>query len=577
VYAVKVERGRHTSQVLADEMPGFIASFEFPKPMRWGNGDFPFGRPIRWIVCLLGGDVVEFEVAGVKSGRSTRGHRVLGPGPFDIPSPDEYEALLERAGVVVDQDRRREWIAAQAEAVAAKEGGEAVIDPDLLEQVNYLVEFPTAFVGRFSKDFLELPKEVLVTTMQHHQRYFPVFKDGKPLACFVAVRNGPAEGLELVRHGNEKVVRARFSDAVFFFVEDRKVPPEERVDLLKQIVFQEKLGTLYDKTQRLRFIARFICAATDLAPEAVVDRAASLCKTDLTTNMVREFPELQGVMGREYARLAGERPEVSEAIFEHYLPRHAGDSLPATGAGIVLALADKVDTLVGCFSVGLIPTGSQDPYALRRSATGIVAVAASRKVRVPLDHLVDAALGGLTMAGGLEIESMASVKSSVLDFLKGRVKAYLEDGGIRYDVVDAVLAAGFYDVYATVRRAEALQRFIGDPDFTRMMAGFKRAANLARQAASADVDPGLFSQGEEERLHSAVKETRTRAERSLADEDYEAFFRCVAGLREPVDEFLDRVLVMAEDPSIRANRLALLASVVEISARAADLSRLVVS
>ncbi|NPV70461.1 MAG: glycine--tRNA ligase subunit beta [Firmicutes bacterium] len=613
VFAVKVDKGRPAAQVLAEAIPALIMALEFPKSMRWGLGEHAFARPVRWLLALLGRDPIEFEVLGVKSGRLTYGHRVLGPGPFEIGQPGEYEDVLARAGVVVDQDKRRKMIEEQVAAVAAAEGGAASVDPALLEQVNYLVEYPAAFAGGFSPDYLVIPTEVLVTTMQHHQRYFPVYDAGGPPAgggasasggafagggaagvpcsgrklknCFIAVRNGGSEGLDIVRTGNERVIRARLADAAFFFAEDQKTPLGERVDLLKRVLFQEKMGTYFDKTERVRQAARKIAAAAGISGAALelVDRAAVLSKTDLTTNMVREFPELQGTMGREYGRRQGEDEEVCAALAEQYLPRHAGGDLPATRTGAVLSLADKVDTICGCFLAGITPTGSQDPYALRRQGAGIVSILAAGAsgvgggVRAPLSLMVRSALDLLAPSMGAGEDRVLQEQSRVLEFLKGRVRAFLEDDGIRYDVLDAVLEAGFDDVPSTVARARALQAFLQEEEFARMMVGFKRVANLAREVAPAEVDVRLFAQPEEKALYDSFLSTKGSAEQMLRSEDYASFFKHMAGLREPVDRFLDQVLVMAEDPAVRRNRLALLSNITGLFGRAADLSRVVVS
>ncbi|MGE5485632.1 MAG: glycine--tRNA ligase subunit beta [Ignavibacteriales bacterium] len=584
VYAVKVEKGRNAFAVLSEAIPPVVMSLTFPRTMRWGHGEHSFARPIRWVMALLGDRVLDFELAGVRSGRFTYGHRVLGPGPFEIPEPGRYVSILREAGVIVDQDERRDLIRRQVEAVAAEEGGVAVIDPALLEQVTHLVEYPTAFAGRFSEDYLEIPAEVLITTMRHHQRYFHVEAAGGArllLPCFVSVRNGGLDHLDQVRKGNERVIRARLADASFFFKEDQKVRLEDRVDLLRRVLFQENLGTLHDKTERIRALARKIgeMAGLDERRVALIDRAALLCKADLTTGMVREFPELQGVMGREYARRQGEDTEVCLAISEHYMPAQSRGELPATMTGAVLSVADKIDTISGCFLAGIIPSGSQDPYALRRQGSGVVSILAgdaSGDIRLSLGATVETALALLEgQRPGLGEGSDG--KADILDFLKGRLKGYLEDAGVKYDVVDAVLEAGFDDVGSAVKRACALQAFSAEPDFPVMMVGFKRAANLAREARTAEVNEGLLGEAEEKALHEQFKCTRVEAERLLAGEDYAGFFRCMARLKEPVDAFLDKVLVMCEDLDVRRNRLALLSNVAGLFGRAADLSRLVVS
>ncbi len=623
VYAIKVEKGRTAIEVLAEAIPSLVMSLSFPRSMRWGQGEHSFARPVRWVVALFGDSEIDFELAGVKSGRSTYGHRVMGPGPFEIREPGEYISILRRAGVIVDQDERREMIRRQVEAVGGEEGGEAAIDPALLEQVNYLVEYPTAFAGRFSGEYLDIPAEVLITTMRHHQRYFHVCAPGgaddgtarnetvdddcaddgsaadgsagdrtarsqgsrRLLPCFVSVRNGGRDHIDQVRMGNERVICARLADASFFFKEDQKTRLEDRVGLLKRVLFQEKLGTLHDKTERIRALARKIGEMAGVREQRLsqIDRAALLCKTDLTTGMVREFPELQGVMGREYAKRQGEDPEVCLAISEQYMPAQSKGALPSTVVGAVLSLADKIDTITGCFLAGIVPSGSQDPYALRRQGSGIVSILAGDvdgDIRISLGVAVDAALALLEGEGcgaARATDAGSDAGPDIMDFLKGRLKGYLEDDGIRYDLVDATLGAGFDDVGAAVKRARALQEFSADPDFSAMMVGFKRAANLAREAKKTEVDPGLLVEEEERALYARFQSTRDEAERLLAGEDYDGFFRCMARLKDPVDGFLDKVLVMSEDLDVRWNRLALLSSVAALFGKAADLSRLVVS
>ncbi|MCR4397871.1 MAG: glycine--tRNA ligase subunit beta [Firmicutes bacterium] len=582
VFAVKREKGKPSSEVLAGAIPGLILSLEFPRVMRWGSGEHAFGRPIRWVLALLDEELLEFELAGVRSGRVTFGHRVLGAGPFEVTRPDEWAVILERSGVIVDQERRREMIARQVEAAAAAEGGVALVDPHLLEQVNYLVEYPTAFSGKFSPEYLGIPADVLVTAMQHHQRYFPVSARGddppRLLPAFVAVRNGGNEGLDLVRAGNEAVIRARLADAAFFFEEDQKTGLEDRVELLKGILFQERLGTLYDKTLRLRNLACTIARWAGLGDEETsrVERAALLCKADLTTGMVREFTELQGVMGREYAMRQGEHRDVCLAVGEHYLPTQSGGRIPETVAGSILAIADKLDTLSGYFMIGIAPSGSQDPYGLRRQGSGIVSILAGPmggSLRFSLGAAVRAALEGYQ--GGRRVGDLENTACEVLDFLKARLRGHLEEAGVRYDVVDAVLAAGFDDVFDAVRRATALQAFCSEPGFAQMMVGFKRAANLGRNADATEVAPRLLIEEEEKALYHHLEVTSGKARRLLDDEDYAGFFRCMAGLKEPVDKFLDRVLVMCDDEALRRNRLALLSSVAALVGKAADLSKLV--
>ncbi|HOV79721.1 MAG TPA: glycine--tRNA ligase subunit beta, partial [Bacillota bacterium] len=397
VFAVKREAGRPAREVLSEVAPAFINGLHFPKPMRWGDLEVRFARPIRWIVSLFGDEVVEFEFAGLKAGRTTCGHRFLSKEPVVLACPEEYFKKMRSNYVLVDPEERRRCIWQQVRELAAAAGGMVEEDGDLLDEINNLVEYPTALVGEFSRDYLKLPREVLVTPMREHQRYFPVVgPDGNLLPKFIAVKNGTADHLDTVRAGNEKVLRARLADADFFFREDLKTPLAEKVPALKKIVFQESLGTVYDKVLRLSTLADYLASEAGASEQdrRVALRAAHLAKADLVTNMVYEFPELQGVMGREYAERSGEPREVALAVFEHYLPRFAGDRLPRTMPGKILSMADKIDNIVGCFAIGIQPSGSQDPYALRRQALGISHIVLDGKFAVRLPELVEKAYRG---------------------------------------------------------------------------------------------------------------------------------------------------------------------------------------
>lgn len=578
VYAFRTEIGRPALEVLPGLLSGLVTGLEFPKSMRWGDSTMRFARPIKWILALYGEEVVPFQVDGVPSGRSSLGHRFLGPrGPVEIARPGEYVERLRSAFVMVDQDERRRVILDQVNQVARDNGGRVPVDEDLLEEVTFLVEWPSAFAGAFDSGYLRIPAEVLVTTMREHQRYFPVLgADDKLLPRFIAVRNGTLDHIDIVRAGNEKVLRARLADASFFYEEDRKVPLENRLQALKNVVFQEKLGTIYNKVERIERLTGIIADALNLNPETRRHalRAAHLAKADLVTNMVKEFTELQGVMGREYAKLAGEPDEVATAIFEHYLPRGAGDQLPETIPGMVVALADKIDTIAGSFSVGLIPTGSADPYALRRQALGVVGILAERGLRLSLSSLVRSALDGYNL--GLDEAAKVKTTSEVLEFFKGRLKGLMQERGIRYDAVDAVLAAGTDDVADAIRRAEALADSLARPGFPEIMAAFRRVANLGTKAESTDIDPSLLEETPERELYEAFQSFVSAARADLEAGEYRAFYAKAPALKGPVDGFLDKILVMVEDPAVRRNRLALLRTIADFLSGPADLAKLVV-
>lgn len=581
VFAVRREQGAPSSRVLAELLPSLVEGLVFPKTMRWGSGQARFARPIRWLLALLGPRVIPCSYAGVKAGRYTYGHRLLHPGRVRVPSADSYEGVLRRSGVLLDPDERRRRIVESVTRAARGAGGRPILDPDLLEETVQLVEWPAAFTGRFSEEFLTLPREVLITVMQHHQKYFGVEDSaGRLLPAFVAVRNGGAVGLRTVREGNEWVLRARLADARFFFDEDRRRPLAARVEELRELVFHERLGTMADKTRRLEALARWLAEELAVAPETAghLIRAAHLSKADLVTQMVRELPELQGVMGGIYARLDGEPEAVAQAIAEQYLPR--GDRSPQTEVGAYLALLDKADTLVGALAAGLAPSGSQDPYGLRRAAQGIVAVLAGRGVRLRLGRLAHAVLDAY---GITEPERRTPAVSAALDLVRQRVRTLLLEEGVSYDVADAVLASSpdgqgepADDVADAVARGRALWAFRQRPEFLRVYTAFDRASRILPPGFDGEVRTDAFAHPTEERLHRAVEEARRRVEAALRERRYESALQALSVLADPVDRFFTDVLVMAEDDRIRANRLALLAQVVRLIRPLADLSRVVV-
>ena len=458
VYATVTEVGRPAGAVLAELFPQMIAAMSFPKSMRWGSHDFRFARPIRWILALLGEEVIAFDTHAVSSGRTTYGHRTLAPGARQILSAEEYLPRLRELGVMTDPEERAESIREQAKSLASSIGGQAVIDPELLEEVTFLVEWPRAFVGRFAQEYLDLPEACVITPMKDHQRYFPVREPGGSLMpVFIGVANCGDDAVDVIRAGNEKVLAARLADARFFFEEDMKRPLADRVADLRGVVFQERLGTMYEKAVRIGRLASELLLG---APEAALaERTALLAKTDLVTSVVREFTELQGVMGREYALRHGEDSTVAEAIFEHYLPRFAGDALPASPLGAALSVADKIDTLAGYFLIGLVPSGSADPYALRRQAAGAVSVHAEWRFALGIDSLAARAVGLFASAGVAEDPArQGQVVEDVMGFIRARLKASLEEAGHRHDIADAVLAAGCGRPACVFERAQEIGR-----------------------------------------------------------------------------------------------------------------------
>jgi len=578
VFAVRKEEGRPAVELLPEIAPRLITGLHFPKPMRWGNLEFRFARPIRWLVALYGEQVIPFELAGLKTGRVTYGHRFLSKGPVTIERPADYPALMEEVYVLAEPRERKERIRRQIEELAREEGGRVPADEELLDEVTNLVEYPTALCGSFDPAYLELPPEVLVTPMREHQRYFPVQDAaGKLLPRFIAVRNGGQQHIDVVRAGNEKVLKARLEDAAFFWQEDLKTSLESRVEKLKKVVFQESLGTMYQKVERISRLAGYLIRALGGDEEAVTvtGRAARLAKADLVTNMVYEFPELQGIMGREYALRQGETPEVAKAVFEHYLPRHAGDELPVSLPGKALSLADKMDTLVGCFAIGIQPTGSQDPYALRRQALGICYIILDYGPGLSLRDMVCRAYEGLS--GTLELkQSEEEVWSNLQEFFRQRLRGLLGETGLRYDTVEAVLAAGFDDIADVYLRGRAVEEFRNAPAFEALLTAFTRASNLSKKAGAAEIKPGLLQDAAEKKLYDSFTGLEREVRPLMESRDYLRVLESISRLQRPVDEFFEQVMVMVDDPQVRENRLVLLKNIAGFIGLVADFSKIVV-
>ncbi len=570
VYAVIREQGKPSAEILATLLPKLICDLNFPNNMRWGDLDFKFIRPLRWIVALFGSEVIPFTVANVASGRTSRGHRFLSKGDFDIATAADYVKACADNFVIVDQAKRRELIAAQIEAVAKSKGGVAEITDDLLEEVLYLVEYPTALAGEFETKYLQLPAEAVITPMRDHQRYFPVKTlGGKLMPLFVTVRNGGKDYLDIVQHGNERVLKARLEDAQFFFNEDRTKSLDAHRDKLKTVVFQEGLGSVYEKTERLVELVKRIADMLGVDATNAI-RAAELSKADLVTGMVTEFTELQGIMGREYAKLDGEDAEVCAAIDEHYMPRFAGDGQPATTAGKILSLADKIDNIVATFSRGLVPTGSQDPFALRRQALGIVNLLTGARWSLSIAAIVETAMALLKITDAVGREK---IQQEVADFMRLRVKNVL-GGSTRYDVIDAVLD-DVDDVFAVTLKAAAVEQFLATPDSTKIIQSFVRVGNLAKKAESADLDADLFTLDAEKVLYRSFAAIKVAADELIDKKDFLGALDVLKKLSTPIDSFFDSVMVMDDDLTIRRNRLALLRAIDDLLAKIADFAKIV--
>ena len=565
------KEGQAVKGLLKDIFEGMIKSTTFPKSMRWGGKNIRFVRPIRYFVCLMDEEVIDFEIEGIKTGNITKGHRFLGSSEIVINTPDEYEAKLKENFVILDDEQRKSLILEQCKVVADSLGGTLMMDEDLLEEVNYIVEYPTAFYGEFEKSYLSLPKEAIITPMKEHQRYFPVLDaDGKLLNKFITVRNGDSYAIDNVKRGNEKVLDARLSDALFFYHEDTKKPLEAYVERLDTIVFQQKLGTILDKTKRIQNLSAKIAKALALTLPNL-DRAAYLSKADLTTAMVFEFTELQGIMGRYYANLSNEPSEVAEAIYEHYLPRFAGDELPSTNEGIILALSDRLDSVAGFFAIGIQPTGSQDPYALRRQALGILNIMMEKKLDVRLFDLLDLALENFDF----EDMDKQSVKSDLMSFFELRLKNLFTDMGIRYDVVDAIINIEDSNPFDLLIRAKDLDAWVKNNSVTEALQTFSRISNISKEAIAGKVDEALFAHDSEAKLNTAYNSIKAEVEAMLARREYVKALELLISIKDSVDEFFDSVMIMDENIDIRANRLAMLSNIRTTMESVADLSKIV--
>ncbi|MEF2901794.1 MAG: glycine--tRNA ligase subunit beta [Terrisporobacter sp.] len=566
------QSGKETAEILKNIIPTAIKNVTFPKAMRWGGKNMRFARPIRWMVALLNDNVLDVNLEGIKASNVTKGHRFLGEREFEVNSVEDYFEKLEKNYIILDQHKRKAMIKEQAIEVANSLGGEVELDDDLLEEITFLVEYPTAFYGEFEEDYVKLPKEVVTTPMKEHQRYFPVSKDGKLLPYFIAVRNGDSHRIDIVKAGNEKVLKARLADALFFYKEDTKKPLESFVDKLQTVVFQAKLGTVYDKSLRIDKLSQTILNELNMSESAKnTQRAAKLCKADLVTNMVFEFTELQGIMGRDYAKVGGENEEVCQAIFEHYLPRYAGDILPETNAGIALSIADKLDSIAGFFAIGIKPSGSQDPYALRRQALGILSILLDKKLSVNLNNLINAALDNYS---NLEFNK-EEVASQIVEFFVERVKNLFKDLGIRYDVIDAVLNNNLNDISDIHTRALELNRWLQKDELVEMLTAFNRVSTLAQKATTDIVKEELLKEDAEIKLYNGFKEIKSNVESLLVDKKYNQALDAFATLRPLVDNLFDNVMVMDKDESVKENRLGLLKQIYSTMLTICDLSKIV--
>jgi glycyl-tRNA synthetase beta chain len=570
--AEKEEPGRPTLELLREILPRIVTGISFKKSMRWKDLDVRFARPVHWIVALYGGTVVPLTFGELTSGSVSRGHRFMAPRPFAVTGCDDWLRKCRDHMVMADQHERKATIRRQVEATAVAAGGRVSMDEALLEEVTYLVEDPTPLCGTFEERFLALPRELLVITMRTHQRYFTVESlDGRLLNKFITIANTRPKDPDVVIRGNGRVIRARFSDAMFFWEEDRKAKLETRLDALKNVIYQAKLGSSFEKVERFTALARGLAVRFEPAAAELTVRAAQLAKCDLETKMVYEFPELQGIMGREYARLEGENPRVVQAIYEHYLPVEAGGALPRDHVGAFVSVADKIDTVCGCFGVGLIPTGSADPYALRRSAIGILNILHERGYRLSLPELVERSL---ELLAAKLTRPRDQVQGEVVEFLRLRLVNMLTQRGFPADVVEAVLSARFDDPLDAVARVQALAELKSQAGFEPLAVAFKRVGNIIKGGVDTPLRHELFEADCERTLAAAVTLGRAAVVTAVAAGDYAAALQAIAALRVPVDEFFEGVMVMDERPDIRGNRLALLTQVGRLFEGIADFAKI---
>jgi len=568
------ERGKKTGKLLSEIFPKILSNIKFPKYMRWGTGKTRFVRPIHSIAALFAGELVRFNVEGIKSGNATKGHRFLAPKVFSFDSYASYVKKLGTRSVIINPDDRKKIIQKESQKLASRVKGSPLRDDELFETLTYMTEFPIPVQGSFDEKFLKLPHELLIAVMKKHQRYLSVVDEkGKLMPHFIGVSDNKVKNRKTVRVGFERVLKARLADAQYFYDEDTKIPFSEYAGRLDSVVWLKKLGSIAEKVKRVKKFGKEM--ALSIAPsrnESVV-RAAELCKGDLLTQMVYEFPELQGIMGREYARISKEEREVSDAIYEHYLPRFSGDLLPRSQTGALLSVADKMDSIAGCFLIGLIPTGSEDPYALRRQALGTMNILIRKGWEVSLNKLIGQALDGYPpVFSGSRKEAFEKIQ----DFLKQRLKNQLIGEGYHYDAVDAVFSVSFDVLCNDVKKVAALSGLKKEPWFESLTIAFKRVCNITKDQVYPPPDEGLFEVEAERKLYGIVNGIRSELEEYIEKKEFGKAFKKVCEIKEPVDLFFDEVLVMAEDRKIRDNRLGLLTMAFDLFRKIADFTKIVV-
>jgi glycyl-tRNA synthetase beta chain len=564
VAAVIEEKGSTTKDVLSESLPELISSLQLPKSMRWGSGNLRFFRPIRWILALYGKDVVSFEIDGIKSGNFTYGHRFLSPPTIEIGDPSAYFSLLEKNYVIAKPENRKDIILKGIRDIESSAKCRVHEDDELLETVTHLVEYPIVISGRFDDKYLTLPKELLITVMKTHQKYFSVEdKEGNILPTFIVVSNTKTENNNTVRSGAERVLRARLEDARFYYVEDQKIPLWDYVEELKKVTFQEKLGSLYKKAERITSLCSFLADRLNLLSKENLIRASMMCKADLVTGIVGEFPELQGYMGMVYALNSGEDREAATAIYEHYLPKFPGDLLPSCEIGTIISLADKIDNIASFFFLGLIPTGSEDPFALRRQATGITNILQNNDYPVTLNIMIDQALQGLECP----MEKRKSLSDEVLQFFRQRLEGIFLSTGYGHDLINAILSTNELNIKNLAHRIEVLSSLRKEPEFTELLTAAKRVYNILAKAQQKEIKENLLCESAETELYTLAGKIQNK----LRNKNFKALFE----LEKPINAFFDSVLVMDKNPEIRENRIALLFLVKSAFDALGDFSRIV--
>ena len=576
VFANMTKAGQEIKDIISLNIPNVIKSINFPKSMKWGGKNLRFARPIRWIVSLLDDKIISFELEGINVSNITRGHRFLGSSNIEINNVANYNDLLRENFVILDQEERKDIIKYGAEKLVRERGGNLETDEELLDEITNIVEYPTPIIGRIKEEYLSLPQDVIITPMKEHLRFFPVFDDKQRLLpYFITVRNGNDEHIETVIKGNEKVLGARLEDAKFFYMDDIKEPLESYVENLKYITFQDKLGTLYDKTKRVQKLSEKIAEHLEVGEETErnVNRAAYLSKADLVTKTVNEFPELQGKMGMEYAKHADENEIVSLAIAEQYLPGFSGDEIPTTTAGFILSIADKLDTISGLFAIGIHPTGSQDPFGLRRQALGIINIILDKKINFKLSEMIETSLYIYVEENGLAFD-YNKIKSEIIEFFNVRIRNMFIDEGIRYDIVDASVGKEIDNIYDMKIKSNKLNEWLQKDGVSEILSAFNRISNLAEKANSSEVQRDLLTQDEVD-LYDSFNNVEEKINLAIDKKEYDKALDQLVLLKQPIDNFFDKVMVMVDDEKIKNNRLGLLKKIYDSMIKICDLSKIV--